>query len=59
MEDADSAAFTFGMWQISSCSLWEFISPGVTAINLFANVQIFLMGLGSSSELFCFFMESR
>ena len=59
MEYADSAAFTFGMWQISLCSLWEFISPGVTAINLFANVQIFLVGLGSSSELFGSFMESR
>ena len=58
-EYADSAAFTFSTWQISSCSPREFISPEATVINLFANVWVFLVGLDNSSDFFGFFVEAR
>ena len=31
--------------------LCEFISPEVSVINLFANLRVFFVGLGNSSEL--------
>ena len=54
---ADIAGFTFAMWQIISCLLCKFISPEVSVINLFANLRVFLVGLGNSSEFLSFFIE--
>ena len=46
-------------WEIISCLLRKFISPevSVTGINLFANLRVFLVGLGNWSEFLSFFIE--
>ena len=35
----------------------KFISPEVTVINLFANLRVFLVGLGNLGEFLSFFIE--
>ena len=35
----------------------KFIPPEVSVINLFANLRVFLVGLGNSSEFLSFFIE--
>ena len=46
MEHADVIASTFTMWQIRSCLLLcKFILPEATVINLFAILQVFLVGI--------------
>ena len=37
--------------------LSEFILPEVWVINLFANLRVFVVGLGNSSEFLSFFIE--
>ena len=37
--------------------LCKFILPEVSVINLFANLRVFLVGLGNSSEFLSFFIE--
>ena len=56
-ECAHIVGFTFATWQIVSCLLCKFISPEVSFINLFANLRVFLVGLGISSEFLSFFIE--
>ena len=55
-ECADVVGFTFATWLIS-CLLCKFISPEVSVIHLFANLRVFLVGLGNSSELLSFIIE--
>ena len=57
MECADLAAFTFATGEIISCLLCKFISPEVSVISLFANLRVFLVRLGNSSEFLSFFFE--
>ena len=54
MECADVAAFTFAMWQIRSCLLCKFISPGVIVFLLF---WVFFVCLDKSCESSCCFIE--
>ena len=56
-ECADFVGFTFATREIISCLLCKFISPEVSVINLFANLRVFLVGLGNSSEFLSFFIE--
>ena len=56
-ECADVVVFTFAKWQIISCLHCKFISPEVSVINLFANLRVFAVGLGNSSEFLSFFIE--
>ena len=56
-ECADFVGFTFPTREIISCLLCKFISPEVSVINLFANLRVFLVGLGNSSEFLSFFIE--
>ena len=56
-EWTDVVGFTFAPWQIISCLLCKFISPEVSVINLFANLRVFVVGLGNSSEFLSFFIE--
>ena len=56
-ECADVVGFTFATLQIISCLLCKFISPEVSVINFFANLRVFLVGLGNSSEFLSFFIE--
>ena len=57
-ENADSTAFTFGMWQIRSCLPWVFLSAEWTVINWFAILQVFMVGLQNWSEFFGCFIEA-
>ena len=57
IECSDVVGFTFATWQIISCLLCKFISAEVSVINLFANLRVFLVGLGNSSEFLSFFIE--
>ena len=43
--------------QIISCLLSKFISPEVSVINLFANLQVFLERLADSSKFLDFLIE--
>ena len=56
-ECADVVGFTFATLQITSCLLCKFISPEVSVINLCANLRVFLVGLGNSSQFLSFFIE--
>ena len=56
-ECADVVGFTFATSQITSCLLCKFIWPEVSVINLFANLRVFVVGLGNSSEFLSFFIE--
>ena len=56
-ECADVVGFTFATWQIISCLLCKFTSPGVSVINLFASLRVFVVELGNSSEFLSFFIE--
>ena len=56
-ECADVVGFTFTKWQIISCLLCKLISPEVSVINFFANLRVFLVELGNSSEFLSFFIE--
>ena len=47
----------FGYVEMISCLLCKFISPEVSVINLFANLRVFLVWLGNSSEFLSFFIE--
>ena len=55
---ADVADFTFVTRKIS-CLLCKFISPEVSVINLFANLQVFLERLANSSKFLGFFLQSE
>ena len=46
MECADVAAFTFATCQVRLC-FCKFISPEAMVINLFAILQVFLVGFGN------------
>ena len=56
-ECADLVGFTFATREIISCLLCKFILPEVSVINLFANLRVFIVGLGNSSEFLSFFIE--
>ena len=56
-ECAHVVGFTFATRQIISCLPCKFISPEVSVMNLFANLRVFLVGLGNSSEFLSFFIE--
>ena len=56
-ECGDVVGFTFATWQIISCLLCKFILPEVSVINLLANLRVFVVGLGNSSEFLSFFIE--
>jgi len=59
MECTDVAAFTFATWQIRSCLLCKLILAEATVINLFAILQVFLVGFGKWGEFFgCFLVVS-
>ena len=45
--------------QVISCLVCMSIWPEVSIINLFANVRVFLVGLGNSNEFLGIFVEVR
>ena len=57
MECADVAAFTFATWQVRLC-FCKFISPEAMVINLFAILQVFLVGFGNWSGFFGRFIQA-
>ena len=45
------------MSRLTRALLCKFILPEVSVVNLFANLRVFVVGLGNSSEFLSFFIE--